>query len=242
MIRMPVKGDLVSLTWTLGKPLILIGHTVKGKIVKFLGKKVEWHYRTPNVEELAQAFVELEGASRDAYAFIGEQVAHADMHPNFALLVGDLGYSVVELFADPFPERCINAGVAEQDMMGLAAGMASEGYHIFVYSINNFTTFRAPSSCATMSTTTSCPSRSSRSAVVWPMAPWTTRSTPSTGLRPDAQPDQHAHCHPCDPMEVRTCMRYLIRYPRPSYLRLAKAGEPCFHLVETNWLDNNISE
>ena len=58
------------------------------------------------------------------------------------MVVGDLGYSVVEPFANEFPDRFINAGVAEQNMTGLAAGMASEGYHVFTYSIANFPTFR----------------------------------------------------------------------------------------------------
>lgn len=34
---------------------------------------------------------------------------------------------------------------------------------------------------------------------------------------------------PGDPMEVRACMQYLVAHPQPSYLRLGKAGEPCFH-------------
>src|ERR1700710_2548576 len=55
-------------------------------------------------------------------AFIDELVCQAAIHPNIALVVGDLGYSVVEPFADRFPERFINAGVAEQNMTGLAAG------------------------------------------------------------------------------------------------------------------------
>ena len=64
-------------------------------------------------------------------AFIDELVGLAAIHPQIALVVGDLGYSVVEPFADRFPDRFINAGVAEQNMTGLAAGMASEGYHVF---------------------------------------------------------------------------------------------------------------
>ena len=75
-------------------------------------------------------------------AFIDELVQLAAANPQVALIVGDLGYSVIEPFADRFPERFINAGVAEQNMMGLAAGMASEGYHPFVYSIANFPLFR----------------------------------------------------------------------------------------------------
>ena len=75
-------------------------------------------------------------------AFIEELVTLATENDRIALIVGDLGYSVVEPFAEKFPERFINAGVAEQNMMGLAAGMASEGYQVFVYSIANFPTFR----------------------------------------------------------------------------------------------------
>ena len=59
-----------------------------------------------------------------------------------ALVVGDLGYSVIEPFAEEFPDRFINAGVAEQNMAGMAAGIASEGYHVFAYSIANFPLYR----------------------------------------------------------------------------------------------------
>ena len=75
-------------------------------------------------------------------AFIEELVQLARVNKNIALVVGDLGYKVVEPFAEEFPDRFINAGVAEQNMTGLAAGMASEGFHVFTYSIANFPTFR----------------------------------------------------------------------------------------------------
>ena len=58
-------------------------------------------------------------------AFIEELVALATDNPQIALVVGDLGYSVIEPFADRVPDRFINAGVAEQNMTGLAAGMAA---------------------------------------------------------------------------------------------------------------------
>jgi len=46
--------------WIQGKPSILIAHTIKGKGVSFMENKVEWHYRSPNAHELAQALAELE--------------------------------------------------------------------------------------------------------------------------------------------------------------------------------------
>ena len=75
-------------------------------------------------------------------AFIEELTAQARLNPAIFLVVGDLGYSVIEPFAAEFPDRFLNAGVAEQNMAGLAAGLASEGFHVFTYSIANFPTLR----------------------------------------------------------------------------------------------------
>jgi transketolase len=162
-------------------------------------------------------------------AFIEELVALAELHPHIALIVGDLGFSVIEPFADRFPDRFINAGVAEQNMTGLAAGMASEGYHVFTYSIANFPTFR----CA----------EQIRNDVDYHQLPVTVVSV-GGGLAYGAMGYSHHAVQdyalmrsmpnmliaaPGDPMEVRACMRYLIMNPQPSYLRLGKAGEPCFH-------------
>jgi len=70
-----------------------------------------------------------------------QQLARSD--DRIVLIVGDLGYSVIEEFQQAFPDRFINAGIAEQNMMGFAAGLASQGYKPYVYSIANFPTFRS---------------------------------------------------------------------------------------------------
>jgi transketolase len=58
-------------------------------------------------------------------------------------MIGDLGFSVVEPFAKEFPDRFLNAGVAEQNMIGMATGWSlSENKVVFVYSIANFPTLR----------------------------------------------------------------------------------------------------
>ena len=59
------------------------------------------------------------------------------------LLVGDVGYSVIEDFEQLYPQHYLNVGVAEQNMVSLAAGIASEDNSVFIYSIANFPTFRA---------------------------------------------------------------------------------------------------
>jgi transketolase len=58
------------------------------------------------------------------------------------LLTGDLGYMALEPFAQQFPERFINCGVAEQNMVGVATGLAQAGYLPFVYSIVTFAALR----------------------------------------------------------------------------------------------------
>ena len=162
-------------------------------------------------------------------AFIEELVLLARENKQIALVVGDLGYSVIEPFADEFPERFLNAGVSEQNMTGMAAGMASEGYHVFTYSIANFPSFR----CA----------EQIRNDVDYHKLPVTVVAVGgglaygSLGYSHHAIQDYALFrtlpnmqiAAPGDPLEVRACMRYLVANPGPSYLRLGKAGEPCFH-------------
>ncbi|MCB9094326.1 MAG: transketolase [Halobacteriovoraceae bacterium] len=58
------------------------------------------------------------------------------------LITGDLGFGVFDKYREKFPEKFINAGIAEQNMAGLATGMALEGFKVFIYSIGNFSTLR----------------------------------------------------------------------------------------------------
>ena len=74
--------------------------------------------------------------------FINRLVKEASKNKRIVLLVGDLGYNVVEPFKNKFPNRFYNVGISEQSMIGIASGLALNGYHVFVYSIANFPTFR----------------------------------------------------------------------------------------------------
>lgn len=174
-------------------------------------------------------------------AFIDELVLQARKNKNIALVVGDLGYKVIEPFAEEFPDRFINAGVAEQNMTGLAAGMASEGFHVFTYSIANFPTFR----CA----------EQIRNDVDYHNLP-VTIVTVGGGLSYGNLGYSHHAIQdyalirtmpnmlisaPGDPLEVRASLKYLVNNPQPSYLRIGKAGEATFHtklpeLSPYNWV------
>ena len=158
--------------------------------------------------------------------FIEDLVIHAANNDNIFLLVGDLGFSVVEPFASKFPSRFLNVGVAEQNMAGIAAGLASEGFHVFTYSIANFPTFR----CA----------EQIRNDIDYHNFPVTTVSVGgglaygNLGYSHHAVQDMSLMrsmpntllAVPADPLEVSASLDYLIKYPQPSYLRLNKTGEP----------------
>ena len=66
----------------------------------------------------------------------------AEKDERIFLLTADMGYSVFESFRDKFPERFINTGIAEQNTIGIAAGLASTGKIVYVYSIIPFITMR----------------------------------------------------------------------------------------------------
>jgi transketolase len=75
-------------------------------------------------------------------AFIKALVEIAEKDARVLLLTGDLGYMAVEPFTEKFPDRFFNVGVAEQDLVGLATGLAEAGFTPFVYSIVPFAVLR----------------------------------------------------------------------------------------------------
>jgi transketolase len=76
-------------------------------------------------------------------AFVHALADLADRDERVLLLTGDLGFMAVEPFAERHPGRFVNAGVAEQNMVGMATGLAEAGYVPFVYSIATFAALRS---------------------------------------------------------------------------------------------------
>ncbi|KKK87830.1 hypothetical protein LCGC14_2749310, partial [marine sediment metagenome] len=62
--------------------------------------------------------------------------------PRIFMILADIGYGEIEPFAEAFPDRYFNVGVAEQNMTGVACGVAMEGNIAITYSIANFPTIR----------------------------------------------------------------------------------------------------
>ena len=72
--------------------------------------------------------------------FVKTLYEEAKHNENIVLITGDLGFQLFDDFQKNLPKQYINAGVAEQSMMSMAAGIASTGKRVFVYSIANFST------------------------------------------------------------------------------------------------------
>ena len=75
-------------------------------------------------------------------AFVKELIEIAEADKRVWLLTGDLGFKVLETFAEKFSDRFVNVGVAEQNMIGVAAGIAMAGNIPYVYSLGNFPVMR----------------------------------------------------------------------------------------------------
>ena len=75
--------------------------------------------------------------------FIDKLIKEALHDKDLYFLTGDLGYNAFDKFINNYPQQFINAGVAENNMIGVSAGMALQGKKVFVYSILPFLIFRS---------------------------------------------------------------------------------------------------
>jgi transketolase len=62
--------------------------------------------------------------------------------PNVFFLTADMGINLVEKFAEKYPTRFLNVGIAEQNLVGVSAGLANLGFRPFAYTISNFAVLR----------------------------------------------------------------------------------------------------
>ena len=162
-------------------------------------------------------------------AFIDELGALAREDERVFLIVGDLGFSVIEAFAEEFPDRFLNVGVAEQSMIGVASGLAAAGYRVFVYSIGNFPTMR----CLEQVRNDVC----YHQRAVTVVAVGAGFSYGSLGYTHHAIEDiavmrtlpRMTVLSPADAIEARVLTRYAADLAGPCYLRLGKNGEPQLH-------------
>ncbi len=162
-------------------------------------------------------------------AFFRTLLDLAEQDERINLIVSDLGFGVVEPFAERFPKRFLNVGVSEQNMTGVATGMALSGKVVFTYSIANFPTLR----CVEHIRNDVC----YHNANVKIVAVGGGFSYGSLGMTHHATEDmaimralpEMVVVAPADPIETAQATRAVVSHPGPCYLRLGRAGEPNLH-------------
>ncbi len=157
-------------------------------------------------------------------AFVGVLTELAPQHPELLLLTGDLGFGVLNEFIARFPRQFLNVGIAEQNMCGLAAGLAFEGHTVFTYSIGSFPTLR----CLEQIRNDICYHHANVKIVCIGggmsygpvgMSHHATEDLAILRSLPGMQV-----LSPCDVWEAAEATRYLISHRGPTYLRLDKSA------------------
>lgn len=165
-------------------------------------------------------------------AFVEELCRVAASDERVMLVCGDLGYSVLEVFAERFPNRYLNAGVSEQNMTGVAAGLALAGHVVVTYSIANFPVMR----CFEQIRNDICyHGLDVKIVAVGGGLAYGPQGYSHHGVEDLAVmrvlPGMSVFA-PGDPCETRLTTRAALSIPGPCYLRLGKAGEPAVHVNE----------
>ena len=169
-------------------------------------------------------------------AFIETLFELAKHDDRIVLIVGDLGFTVVTPFMEQLPGQFLNAGVAEQNMTTMAAGMALCGKIAFTYSIANFPTLR----CLEQIRNDVCYHHANVKVVsvgggfAYGSMGVTHHATEDLAVM-RALPEMVVVA-PGDPAEARAATRVITAHPGPCFLRLGKAGEPNVHQTEIDFV------
>ncbi|HET7670338.1 MAG TPA: transketolase C-terminal domain-containing protein [Burkholderiales bacterium] len=162
-------------------------------------------------------------------AFADEITSLGAKDSRVVLLSGDIGNKLFDKFKEKAPGRFFNCGVAEANMMGVAAGMALSGLRPVVYTITPFTTTRCFEQI--------------RVDVCYHKAPVIIVGTGSGLSYADLGPTHHS-CEdlailrtlpemtvmaPGDSLELRAALQAALRHDGPVYMRIGKKGEPQIH-------------
>ncbi len=161
--------------------------------------------------------------------FVRTLVELAGKNPEIELITGDLGFGVLKPFFEQLPDQFTNAGIAEQNMTSVAAGMALEGKTVFTYSIGNFPTLRCLEQIRN-----DCAYHHANVKIVCVGGGFVYGSLGMSHHAMEdiavmrALPDVAVFC-PGDLTEAEEITRAIAGYPGTCYLRLGRGGEKRIH-------------
>ena len=162
-------------------------------------------------------------------AFADEITKIAIEDERLVLLSGDIGNKLFDKYKDAAPKRFYNCGIAEGNMMSVAAGLSLSGLRSIVYTITPFTTTRCFEQI--------------RVDVCYHKAPVIIVGTGAGLSYADLGPTHHSLedmailrtlpeksvIAPCDTNELRQALRAALKIDTPVYIRIGKKGEPDIH-------------
>ena len=161
--------------------------------------------------------------------FVKTLVELAKQDPRIELVTGDLGFGVLKPFWEQCPDQFTNAGIAEQNMTTVAAGMALSGKTVFTYSIGNFPTLRCLEQIRN-----DCAYHKANVKVVCigggfvygslGMSHHATEDLAAMRALPDV-----VVMAPGDLVEAEEATKAIAAYPGTCYLRLGRGGEKRIH-------------
>lgn len=169
-------------------------------------------------------------------AFTRALMRQAAQDSRLMLVTGDLGFGVLRPFWETYPKQFVNAGIAEQSMTGLAAGLAKTGRTVLTYSIGNFPTLRCleqiRNDCAYhgLNVKVVCVG----GGFVYGSLGMSHHATEDMAIM-RALPGVTVFT-PGDPAEVEAIVPIMLKTPGTCYLRLGRGGEPMLHEAPVeNW-------
>jgi transketolase len=163
---------------------------------------------------------------RDAFA---QEITALGADPNVVLLSGDIGNRMFDKYKAQFPDRFYNCGVAEANMIGLAAGLAMNGLRPVVYTINSFITAR----CYEQIRVDLCYHNAPvvlvgvGAGLCYASLGATHHSCEDIAML-RVLPNMTVLC-PGDPWEVRGALHAALKHDGPVFIRIGKKGEPPIH-------------
>ncbi|ELS33601.1 MULTISPECIES: transketolase family protein [Pseudanabaena] len=168
-------------------------------------------------------------------AFSRALIAAAKSDDRIVLLTGDHGYALFDEFRKACPEQYINAGVAEQNMVGVAAGLAKGGFKPFVYGLSAFIPIRVLEQIKLDICYEQLPVVfiGDGAGVVYSTLGSSHQSTEDMAV---LRAIPHINIFsPCDRYEMEQCINLALRSLQPSYIRMGRADLPQIHSLLPNF-------
>ncbi|KEQ27943.1 transketolase family protein [Paenibacillus tyrfis] len=161
--------------------------------------------------------------------FINTLMKRAKEDKRIFVITPDLGFSVLEKFKEECPNQFLNVGIAEQNAVGVAAGLALSGKIVYVYSIIPFVTMRCFEQVRVDTAYINTNVRLVGVGAGLSYGPqWATHHSIEDIAIMRSLPNMTVCC-PGDPVEVKNIVEESFKHQGPMYIRLARNGEPVIH-------------